>query len=132
MGAPELIARLSSLGIRLIRDGDVIRAAPRSALTDETRTMIRQHKAELLAALASDLLPDPQTVARRQRVLSMLDDNPTAKYAAVTAERSRPGWMTLTIALRTPTEIVTTDLLIPIDKWDGIVFIEMLERHLMH
>jgi hypothetical protein len=132
MGAPDLLQALQDQGLRLWAEGDRLKVAPKARITDETRRLIREHKAELLAALASDVLPDPQTEARRRRVLSMLDDNPTAKYAAMTDERSRPGCMTLTIALRTPTEIVTTDLLIPIDKWDGVLFIEMLERHLVH
>jgi hypothetical protein len=51
MGALGLLAHLSALGVRLTREGDAIRAAPRTALTDEARTLIRAHKAELLAAL---------------------------------------------------------------------------------
>ena len=51
MGAHDVLARLSALGVRLTREGEVIRAAPRSALTDEARALIRAHKLEILAAL---------------------------------------------------------------------------------
>jgi hypothetical protein len=73
MGAPDLLARLSGLGLRLTREGDGIRVAPRSALTDETRNLIRAHKAELLAEIAkTEPLPDVAAEARRQRVLAIL------------------------------------------------------------
>lgn len=53
MGAPDdVLVRLAALGVRLNRDGGSLIAEPRSALTDETRAMIRAHKTELLAALA--------------------------------------------------------------------------------
>lgn len=70
MGAPDLIARLSALGLRLAREGDGIRVAPRAALTDEARSLIRAHKAELLQVLAAaDPIPAPATEASRQREL---------------------------------------------------------------
>ena len=51
MGAPDVLAQLSALGVRLSREGDTLLASPRSALTDELRALIRAHKPELLAAL---------------------------------------------------------------------------------
>ena len=69
MDVHELIASLSALGVRLSREGDGIRVAPRSALTDEARGLIRAHKAELLAAL-----PDPEAEARRKQELAMLTE----------------------------------------------------------
>lgn len=81
MGAPDLIARLSALGLRLAREGNGIRVAPRSALTDEARDLIRAHKAELLAALAepqiftfdppSDPANDAEAVAERAAILAV-------------------------------------------------------------
>ena len=70
MGAQEIFAHLSALGFRLSREGDGIRVTPRSALTDEVRALIREHKAELLAAL------DPAAENRRQRALARLAANP--------------------------------------------------------
>ena len=55
MGAPDVLARLAALGVRLNRDGDSLIAEPRSALTDEARAMIRAHKAELLATLQAGI-----------------------------------------------------------------------------
>ena len=51
MGAPDVLAALAALGVRLSRDGDALIAEPRSALTAEARAMIRAHKVELLASL---------------------------------------------------------------------------------
>ena len=52
MGAADLLAQLSALGVRVaLEGGDAIRVSPRSALTDETRQLIRAHKPELLASL---------------------------------------------------------------------------------
>ncbi len=74
MGAPDVLAHLSALGVRLSRDRDALIAGPRSALTDEARAMIRAHKAELLAAL--DAPADPAAEARRLRLLAMLAEWP--------------------------------------------------------
>lgn len=52
MGAPDVLAHLSALGVSLSRNGDSLIARPRSALTDELRTMIRANKAALLEAIA--------------------------------------------------------------------------------
>ena len=54
MGAHDVLVHLSALGVRLTREGEVIRAAPRSALTDEARALIRAHKAELMRALEQE------------------------------------------------------------------------------
>lgn len=125
MGAPDLLTHLSTLGIRLTPDGDLIRAAPRSALTDETRKLIREHKAELLAVLVNPL-PDPGTEARRQRVHELLAANPSARYALVTDLESDPEAVILTLAIRGR---ATCELRIPREKWDGVLFLDLLERH---
>lgn len=51
MDAIEIITKLSAAGIRLRPEGENIRAIPSSALTDDTRALIKQHKAALLEAL---------------------------------------------------------------------------------
>lgn len=72
MGAPDLIARLSALGVRLSREGDGIRVAPRSALTDEARTLIREHKAELLAALPTPQQPTDRRALEVRRLIEAI------------------------------------------------------------
>lgn len=54
MTASDTLAHLTALGVRLSRKGADLLAGPRSALTDDVRALIRQHKAELLDLLADD------------------------------------------------------------------------------
>lgn len=102
MGAPDLLARLSALGVRLSREGDGIRVAPRSALTDEARTLIREHKAELLAALAEpeiftftppgDPANDTEALAERAAIMAEAnrwDDTTAIQEARWQADRER-------------------------------------------
>lgn len=71
MGTPDLLHALQDQGLRLWADGDRLMVAPRGRLTDETRTLIRQHKAELLSVLESGVLPDPSAEAHRQRGIEL-------------------------------------------------------------
>ncbi len=67
--AADILARVQAAGIRLepLPDGR-IKVAPRSRLTDELRSLIVEHKVELIAVL--EIRPDPAAEARRQRVLA--------------------------------------------------------------
>jgi hypothetical protein len=126
MGAPDILARLSALGVRLWREGDSLVAEPRSALTDDLRALIRAHKAELLEALAGDALPDPAAEARRQRVLAMLAERPGARYAVVTHDPGAPEPVILTLAIR---GVATCEMLIPRDRYDPFLLLDLIERH---
>lgn len=68
MGTPDLLHVLHGQGLRVWAEGDRLLVAPKERITEETRRLIREHKPELLAALAGaeDALPDPATEARRQ------------------------------------------------------------------
>lgn len=134
MGAPDLLARLSALGVRLSREGEAIRAAPRLALTEEARSLIRAHKAELLAALAieGDPLPDPAAEARRQRMLAMLAKRPGIRYAVVTDTEADPDAVILALAIRGAMpdgSTVTAELAIPRAKYDPVMLLDLIERH---
>ncbi len=72
---------------------------------------------------------DPAAEARRQKVLAMLDAHPEAKYAALTDLQAVPGQVLVSLAIR---DAGTVDLLIPFEKWDGVLFFEMLDRHTVH
>ena len=126
MGAPDVLARLSALGVRLTREGGLIRAVPRSALTDEARALIREHKPELLQALATEALPDPAAEARGQRVAAMLAENPTARYAVLTDTQADPGAVLLTLAIRGR---ATCELRVPRDKYDPFLLLTLIEHH---
>ena len=127
MGAPDVLTRLAAAGIRLtpLPDGRLW-AAPRAALNDELRHLIRQHKAELLNALETDGLPDAQAEARRRRVLEMLAQNPTARYAVLTDTQADPEAVLLTLAIRGR---ATCELRIPRAKYDPFLLLALIERH---
>jgi hypothetical protein len=128
MGAPDLLARLSALGVRLSREGDGIRVAPRSALTDEARTLILEHKAELLAALPADAdddpLSDPTARARRQRVLAKLADNPALRIAVVCDGEGDP--VPVAVAIR---DKGTCEVLIPAGRFDPFALLDLAAKH---
>lgn len=128
MRAPDLLARLSALGVRLSREGDGIRVAPRSALTDEARTLIREHKAELLAALPADAgddpLPHAAAEARRQRVLAKLAENPALRIAVVCDAEGDP--VPVAVAIR---DKGTVEVHIPAARFDPFALLELVERH---
>jgi hypothetical protein len=128
MGAPDLLARLAALGVRLSREGERIRVAPRSALTDEARDLIREHKAELLAALADTdrTLPGAAAEARRQRVLAMLAERPSIQYVVLTDTDADAEGVILVLAIR---GVATCELRIPREKCDPFLLLELIERH---
>lgn len=74
----------------------------------------------------SDQLSNPAMGARRQRVTAMLRENPTVRYAAVTDTESDPGAVIIAMAIRGKASF---EWLIPRDKWDGVLFIYLLDKH---
>lgn len=129
MGAPDVLARIAAAGIRLklLPDGRIW-VEPRAALNDELRDLIRSHKAELLQALAGDPEPepDPRAEARRQRVLAMLEAHPGARYAALTDMQADPAAVIVVLAIRGR---ATCELRIPRDKYDGVLLLDLIEKH---
>lgn len=126
MGAPDLLHALQSQGLRVWAKGDRLLVAPKERITDETRALIREHKAELLQALSTDPLPDPAAEARRQRVLAMLDENPAARYAVLTHDPGAPDAVILTVAIRGR---AACELRIPREKYDPFLLLDLIERH---
>ena len=94
--------------------------------------IIREHKAELLDELRAandggyDALPDAVAEARRQKVLAMLGDSPTERYAVVTDSKSDPDAVIVVLAIRGR---ATCELHIPRDKYDGVLLLDLIERH---
>jgi hypothetical protein len=48
MGAPDLLRSLQGLGLTLTADGERLLVGPSECITDNVRSLIREHKAELL------------------------------------------------------------------------------------
>lgn len=127
MGAPDILGLLPARGLRLrpTPDGN-LEVSPRRLLTDDTRQLIREHKAELLQSLAADPLPDPAAEARRQRALDMLARRPGSRYAVVTDCEAEPDVVILALAIQGR---ATVELRIPKAKYDGVLMLDLIEKH---
>lgn len=113
----EIIHRCEAAGLHLDTDGSDILATPADRLTDTLRAALREHKAEILTALA-----DRQEQARDRiwRELKACPDK--VKYFEVLDPNSDP--VRLVLAIR---GVGTCDLLIDREKWDPIRFLELLD-----
>ena len=93
MGASDLLGRLALAGVKLSTDGAQLIAEPRAALTDELRTLIRDHKPELLAALSPI---ERGRELRRQRALAELAKHPDKdRWAIFDSDVDRESWFAL-------------------------------------
>lgn len=94
--------------------------------------IIRSHKPGIMAELraandtAYDTLPDPVAEARRQRVLDMLAEQPGIRYAVVTDSETELDAVILALAIR---GVGTCELRIPKAKYDGVLLLDLIERH---
>ena len=70
---------------------------------------------------------NPKREARRKRVLEMLTENPTTRYAVLTDMDADPQAVILTLAIRGE---ATFELRIPRSSWDGILFMELLDKQI--
>lgn len=78
--------------------------------------------------IEKDELP-PDVEARRQRLLSMLEAQPSARLAVITKEQAGgDGWI-VAIAIR---DAATAELLVNRDRFDGVLLLELIERHTIH
>jgi len=123
MGASDLIGRLALAGVRLARIGeDRIAAEPKEALTEELRTLIRQHKPELLAALEP---LDRGRELRRQRVLAKLKAEPEKQRVAIFDPDFDRDFVLCTLAIR---GVGTCELRIPRDRYDPWAILDAMQR----
>lgn len=144
MGALDVLARLSALGLRLTREGEAIRAAPRSALTDEARNLIRVHKSALLAAIgraqeAVGRTPETKpalddTLARSyaflvRRVWAKLEERPETDLAVIADDELDPEAVLIAVARRDRFACV---LRVDPQRYDGVRLLELIERHTIH
>jgi len=128
MTTADLLNRVQAIGLILWRDGDRLRYRGPPEAVDALLPELRAHKSELLAALGSKLesRSDPAAEERRNRVLATLESNPNARYAVLADAEADPQAVVVTLAIRGRT---TCELAIPREKWDGILFLELLEKH---
>ena len=71
--------------------------------------------------------PDPATEARRQRVLTMLADNPALRLAVVCDGAGDPVPVAVAIL-----DKGTIEILIPAARFDPFALLELVEQHTVH
>jgi hypothetical protein len=128
MGAPDILAQLSALGVKLSREGDALIAQPRSALTDDARAMIRAHKGELLAALESLTGADSAAEARKARALAFLEMHPNVRRACFADATTDPAHIILTVAIREPPR-GAIEVLVARERFDALALMELSLRY---
>ena len=133
MTPATIIQKAQADGVTLVLSpsGTIKLAGDREAV-NRWLPIIREHKDVLLSELraasdgAYDALPDAAAEARRQRVLVMLRESPAVRYAVVTDTESDPGAVIVALAIR---ERATCELLIPRDRYDGVLLLDLIDRH---
>lgn len=119
-----------------------IKAVGRVEAVNRWLPLIRQHKAELLDELRTanegQFNAPPEAVqdqinagkkrgtaeARRQRVMKMLADNPALRIAVVCDGEGDPVPVAIAIRGR-----ATCEVLIPRDRYDGVLLLDLIEKH---
>jgi hypothetical protein len=73
-----------------------------------------------------DLQFDHAAEARRERVLAMLEASPDAGHVVLTDTEADPASVIVALAIRGR---ATCELSIPRERWDGVLFLDLLDRH---
>src|SRR5438105_3001211 len=122
MSAARVLHRLQERGVHLRIQGDAIVAAPRDALTDELRALIREHKPALLDAMKAaqpcldELSNNEARELRREQAVQMLRELSSRRSAFLAEERDEQ--VLVMVAVRTiECGIVTGELAIPKERW---------------
>ncbi|OGA54971.1 MAG: hypothetical protein A3F74_17500 [Betaproteobacteria bacterium RIFCSPLOWO2_12_FULL_62_58] len=133
MTPATIIQKAQADGVTLILSpSGTIKAAGEREAVNRWLPIIREHKNEIVNELraanngAYDAPPDATAETRRQRVLAMLRENPTARYAIVTETESDPDAVIVTLAIRGR---ATCELQIPRDRYDGALLLDLIDRH---
>jgi hypothetical protein len=126
MGAPDILGLLTARGLTLRPlPGGNLEVSPRSALTDELRSLIREHKAELLDALegGAGLI----AFARQRKALAFLEAHPNVKRTCFADVESDPANIILTVALREPWGVV--EVLVRRERFDALALMDLSLRY---
>jgi hypothetical protein len=133
MNPRKIIADAQADGVELgLSPTGNIKAVGHDEAVNRWLPIIRANKVDLISALraandgTSEEGADPAAATRRQKILAMLRNNPSINYAAITDDQAERDSVIVTLAIR---DRATCELHIPRDKWDGVVFLELLGRH---
>ena len=120
MEAKEIIEYLRNKEFTVKTDGQYLDLAPAAKVTSELLERLRKHKPAIIAELKRE--------ERREKVLQMLAENPEIQRAYVTDTESDPGNVILTMAIR---GAASFEMLIPRNKYDPFMLIELIEKGLV-
>ncbi len=140
MTPAAILKQASADGVRIaLTDTGTIKASGDQGAVNRWLPIIREQKPGIVAALREasivtalqqaandDTLPDPAAEARRQRVLAMLAERPGIRYAVLTDSQADQEAVLLTLAIR---GVGTCELAIPRAKYDGVLLLDLIERH---
>ena len=117
MKATEIIEYLRENDFEVKADGEYLELYPAEKVTEELIQRLQKHKPEILKEL--------QAENRRQKILSMLADNPGKKRTYTTDTTTDPDNVILTVGIR---GVATFEMLIPKDNYDPFLLIEMIDN----
>ena len=133
MTPATIIQKAQADGVTLVLSpSGTIKAVGEREAVNRWLRIIREHKNEIVNELraanngAYDPLRDAAAEARRQKVLVMLRESPTVRYAVVTDTQSDPDAVIVAFAIRGR---ATCELLIPRSRYDGALLLDLIERH---
>ncbi|SFL40745.1 hypothetical protein SAMN05216302_10811 [Nitrosomonas aestuarii] len=92
MEAIEIIEYLRANDFTVKADGEFLELSPPEKITEALIQRLRENKPEIIAALKAE--------ERRQKVLSMLAENPDKERVYVTDDETDPVNIILTVAIR--------------------------------
>lgn len=101
---------------------------------DQTAEAHRQAQADPVRALEcfrilAGLIPRPSGAeARQERLQAMLERDPGARYAVLTTNDGK-GSVIVSIAIR---GVAMADFQIERDRYDGVLLLELMEKHTVH
>ena len=140
MALDALLARLEGRVVTPVTDGAISNVTPKPAMilvhtpltcspvTCVTSvTSVTAKNDDTVGESISEPIPDPATEARRQRVLTMLADNPALRLAVVCDGAGDP--VPVAVAIRDKGSV---EILIPAARFDPFALLELVERHTVH
>jgi hypothetical protein len=143
--AAAILDRLAKAGITVTANGDKLRLAPKRALTEDILALVRQHKPELLRALAAPaspaqqlelanapaIDPDAQAEARAaaeltERLQARMADRPDFDLLVLADDNLLPDAVLVAVGRR---GAFTCVLRVDPERYDGLRLLELVGRH---
>ena len=125
MAPDELLRALEGAGLHLTAQDGALTVHPKSALTEESRELIRAHKTALIELLSHQTAPPEDLSPQCRKAQAMLDAYPALDRAIATDTTTMPDTVILAVAVR---GVGVGEIWISQDSYDGMAVLLMLER----